>query len=280
MNECCNKCCVDKCINLNFRDIIYSINEQITILSSCKINDLKYGYKCKDHTDFKINKLSLQKWVLENYKKFSKCICLTDINIIKEDIQTTINCKPSYYKDLIIDKSNYDNWNKLNPYAVSRESWEKYVYQVCGELSLEISVETACNFIYDIQVQNISCDLVSALSVYSKECEIQFSKDVYTKPECKIAFQELISKSPNCNLDFKTYIKLINTCNLRPEIIKEVYACDLKLELTNNKPCLITNKNSYCLDDIKFTKTLCDDSCNIITEVPKIEKFIREYKKR
>lgn len=280
MNECCNKCCVDKCVNLNFRDIIYSINEQITTLSSCKINDLKYGFKCKDHTDFKINKLSLQKWVLENYQKFSKCICLSDINIIKEDVKTTINCKPSLYKDLIIDSSNQQEWNKLNPYAVSRESWEKYVYQVCEDLSLDITIETACNFIYDIQVQNISCNVLSALSVYSKECEINFVKDIYTKQECKIAFQELVTKIPTCNLDFKTYTKLINNCNLRPEIIKEVYSCDLKLEIINAKPYLNTTNNSYCLDDIKFTKTLTDNTCDILTDIPEIEKFIREYKKR
>jgi len=277
MRECCNKCCKDICTNIDVRDLIYKAKLKITELSNCKINELKYGFVCKNDPDFLISKISLQKWVLENSNKFTNCLCLSDINFIKEDLTRIVDCNYLDRKDLIIDKSNQQSWNTENPYCISRERWEEMVYKVCGDLSLEIEIKKGCDFVFDIYSKNISCDLIAGLSVYSKQCEVKFEKNVVSSKECKLQFDKLVKDIPSCDLNYKLYNKLVNKCNVKHNLIAEAYSCGLKFDIDGNCPIIKSKNSSHNLCDFKFKNILYDVSCEFLIDKPNVQKFIREY---
>lgn len=271
--NCCTKSCNEVCATFDINDIIYSIKEKIVEYSISYLNDLKYGFKCKPDTQFNINKLSAQKWVLENLSKFKNCFCNSDLQFIKEDIQTTVNCKPKCKLDLIVDDSNIQEWNVNNPYCISKELWETLVYKVCGELSMDIDISTACNLIFDIYTEEKQCLIVEQISVKNNEqCSIDFKPIITKKEDCKIEFKKLIEENKNCDLTLHKYTKLINQCNLDYDIINSIYSCNLKIQFKNNKPYLYTKSGNYCIEDLKFE--IKDKSCNLKETIEKIIKNV------
>ena len=271
--ECCIKSCNGVCATFDIDDILYSIKEKISEYSKSFLDDLKYGFKCKPDTQFNINKLSAQKWVLENLSKFKNCFCDSDLQIIKEDIQTTVNCRPICKKDLIIDDSLVLEWNKNNPYCISKELWETLVYKVCGELSIKIDISTACNLIFDIYTEEKHCDLINSISIKNHEkCELDFKAQITKKDECKLEFKKLIQIHPKCNLTLHKYTKLINECNLNFDIINEIYNCNLKVQFKNSTPYLYTKSSNYCIQDLKFN--VKDKSCSLKETIEKIIKNV------
>lgn len=271
--ECCIKSCNGVCATFDIDDILYSIKEKISEYSKSFLDDLKYGFKCKPDTQFNINKLSAQKWVLENLSKFKNCFCDSDLQIIKEDIQTTVSCKPICKKDLIIDDSLVLEWNKNNPYCISKELWETLVYKVCGELSIKVDISTACNLIFDIYTEEKHCDLINSISIKNHEkCELDFKAQITKKDECKLEFKKLIQIHPKCNLTLHKYTKLINECNLNFDIINEIYNCNLKVQFKNSTPYLYTKSSNYCIQDLKFN--VKDKSCSLKETIEKIIKNV------
>jgi hypothetical protein len=234
-------CCVNHGI-YELDSLLYDVRQQILSLAEKLNNFAKYGYSRFDQYNNlkKFSALKAQKDTLENHiyslkKGLEPCLSCNQIQLIMENIRSTIPCDIIIRKDIDNDTSNKESWNKSNPYCVSREKWEELVYRVCDDLGFDIKVisfKNLCDITFETSINPLFCDIIFDIRKRKKECELNYNIKISEK-NCKLDFK-ILKESTSCDLDYETYRKLIN-CKLTSKIIKDVYSCDMKLVLDKDR---------------------------------------------
>ena len=186
----------------------------------------------------------------------------------------TYDCTTSTPK-VIVNSTNKEQWEELNPDCINRKQWERIAYKICNKYKLDIStekIETICNIAFDITKNIVDCKLLSVLSVHQKLCELNITLEV-SKESCKIQHNLLVEKYPTCDITLKDYITLTK-CNYSFDIISEVYNNNCKIEINKSSILLITPSCSYDLNkDLKFANVIAKNDA----DCKKLEIILEEY---
>lgn len=245
------------------------INSKLSKLSTLIANSLYYktDYKCKEDLPLillsKANIDCLDKYELKKYKSI--------LNTLLFDCVT-------YDKEVTVDNTNRESWEVNNPSCVSRKQWEKIALKICHEYKLDFIVENidkACDIAFDITKKVIDCEVLTAISVQQKMCELNIKVD--TNPDkCSAEYKLLIEKYPECNLTKREYITLLDK-NFSFEVISSVYDKKLKLEVdSRGNTNLVSPLNNYSIQkDLQFKEIIVDSKTKSLT-VPR--RMLNDYK--
>lgn len=275
------------------------INSKLSKLSTIIVNSLYYktSYKCKEDLPLillsKANPDCLDKYELKKYKGL--------LNTLLFD------CVVSE-KEVTVNNTNREDWEKNNPSCVSRKQWEKIALKICKQYKLDIllerlndncevdlqilsknnneecdlnfevnkqSMDKICDIAFDISKKIIDCEVLTAISIQQKMCEFNIKVDM-NKDKCSAEYKLLIEKYPECNITKREYIKLLDT-NFSFEVISSIYQKRLKLEVDSyGKTFLVSPLNKYSIDkDLKFKEIVVDNNTRDIV-FPK--KILNDYK--
>ena len=290
-----SKCCQCKCYNCGYDlmeldSLLYNLKKELIQLSDANLDYLYYKYKKSTSSDF--IKISYYIWALKKIvNKFSLnreiCLCPDEIGQIYSDAAATLKVVKNYYeleerRDVKVDLSSELLWTKNNPYCSSREDWERLSYVLCRELEVEITItELKCDFAFDLVKEEISCDVLTALSVAQKACDLNIDIN-RTDIQCKAEWKVFLEQYPG-TIDLKTYKTALQTHKLTYEAIKAIYDSGLTLGLNKIGTCQINSKlTSYDLSDIKFNNLITStsiNSSNLISTSKEtdIKRFLTDY---
>jgi hypothetical protein len=299
--SCCNlgncssdNTCCKVFTNASIVSIINNIDKEINLYSKSRIANFLYGYKSKDNVEEFIVRLTSYKKVLESFRisllhDQIPCLCSCKIDKLVSKISKLIgkDCSTECRKDVTVEENL--GWILYNPYCVARGKWEKAAYQVCGELHMDVEItrqEDICDITFELISNNISCNIISAISVYAKVCDLTANVDIKTdscnltfdfqKTEevCKINYKKLVTDT-SCDLSYKKYLSLLD-CKLNHSIIADVYGNKLRLDIIDDKPHLITSQRSYNLCDLKFTE-VSSNACELLNFKPEVKEYLNSY---
>ena len=174
--------------------------------------------------------------------------CLTDILFenLKSNVLSLTNPAAIYCDaTVVIDDTDKRAWELSHPYCISRTRWEELAYYICTDLSFELTTtEEKCLLIFDITTNQISCDTVAALSLYTKLCNLGY-KVVRTDGECRLDHSLLLADAnPNCHITYGLYKKLIE-CGLSYDIIKLLLCDNVGVSVRNGKVVIKTSTGEY-----------------------------------
>lgn len=266
--KCKDKCCI--CYNVKLEELIYGAKDTLDKLSVDRVKRIFFNYNCDKDVDEKIFLLSEYLWILEDERRKhdlggEPCLTCDELQCLAEKVRKlTYSCDLSGRRDIQVDTSEVEQWIAKSGACVSRERWEKLVYEVFCDLNLEIefdpikceldfsimSIEKACDLAFEISSELIKCDILFAIHVYKENCDLGF-KVTRTEEECKIDFNLLIEKI-DCDLDFDLYKALID-CNLSFDIIKTIYENGCTVTITEDGPVLETAIASYPFSSFNYS---------------------------
>lgn len=281
----CQDCGTNNCyISLEeIQNFIYNIEEKIKSLVCKRIDKYYYGYDCETDTcDLELYKFLLEKYLKDTLRGV-ECVCPDVIQKIISKLHQYIP-KPEDI-DRPIDKSKEEEWIRQNLKCTTKAKWKKLAYKICHELEIDIRIvpeEVVCDLALDIQIGNLDCNVVEALSVSSIACQQQVKVD-RTEQECKVD-HKLLLESLNDGPSFKTYMNAVRKHHMTFEQIKEIYKNGLSIESDKKGNCQIkTSLRSYPLDQLTFKNYFESDkvtSSGLITLKPsEIKRFQQDYKK-
>lgn len=293
-NSCSNQSCCSSLSNEDLVNVMNNIDNEIIAYSKHRINNYLYGYSYNKDTDHIISQLNSYKNSINRHRVSTlanekTCLCSCKVNALFEKVRklTGKDCTKKCRTDVIVGENT--GWMLKNPQCVARANWEKFSYNLCFELSMDVelmSVDDLCEISYDLSTKELSCDVIAAFSVYNHVCNITNSIDIFSKscdltfdatksePECKVQYTQLV-KTTNCDLSFKKYMNLLE-CKLNHSIVAEVYGKNLKLDIIDDKPHLITKSNSYNICDLKFKKMITEE-CETLNFKPEITNYLNSY---
>jgi len=245
------------------------INSKLSKLSTLIANSLYYKteYKCKEHIPLillsKANTSCLDKYELKNYN--------SKLNTLLFD------CTVSE-KEVTVDNTNRESWETNNPSCVSRKQWEKIALKICQEYKIDVvvqNIDKTCDIAFDITKKIIDCNVLTALSIQQKMCDLNIKVDTNVD-KCSAEYKLLIEKYPECNLTKKEYITLMDK-NFSFEVVSSVYQKKLKLEVdSKGNTTLISPVNNYDIQkDLRFKEIIVDSKTKDLT-LP--EKILNDYK--
>lgn len=239
------------------------LNTKLSKISATVLNQLHYGtpYNCNEDLPIILLKYSNPDcYNKQELKKYNDLL-----NSFLFDCQVA-------YKEIDINNSNRESWEKNNPGCVGRKQWEKLAYKICYQYKLDIIVEDSptcdieistekmdniCNIAFDITKNIIDCQVLTAISVQQKMCDLNITVE-RTKDECILDYKILIEKYDSCELSLKEYVTLIDE-NFSFEIISAIYDKKLSLEVTSEGVYLKSPINNYLIgEDIKFKEVIVD----------------------
>lgn len=266
--KCKENCCI--CYNIKLDELIYGAKDTLDKLSVDRVKKIYFNYNCDKNVDEKIFLLTDYLWILEDERRKhnlggESCLDCNELQCLAEKVRKlTYSCDLAGRRDVQVDTSGVEQWIAKSGACVSRERWEKLVYEVFCDLNLEIeidpikceldfklmSIEQACDLAFEISSELLNCDLLFAIYAYKENCNLGFTV-ARTEQECEIDFKLLLEKV-DCNLDFKTYKKLVD-CNLSFDIIKTIYENGCTVEITENGPVLQTAIGSYPFETFNYS---------------------------
>jgi len=267
-------CCTDHSPRV-LSDIIYSIDKHIVENTNKEYNYKVYGYARSSNNQEEFETLKVFRELLFRYRTSilfdnEPCLSCSDIQKVIEKVRklTGSQCKPSNRKDIYIDSSGKLDWDKNNPYCVSREKWEELAYHVCDAIGIDIKLtnkSALCDIYLELDINPIMCDVIYELSVHKRNCDLGY-KLVRTKEECALDYTILIKKT-NCDLTFDQYIKFID-CNVSHKLIRKVYDCGMSLEVNRSDdlcPIIVsTTGQKIPICDIDFNTIVNVSNCQSI----------------
>lgn len=295
---CCNSCsgnsCCSQVTNEQLVNLSNNVKKEIEKTSKSRINNLTLGYPAKSFSNDYINVLSNYDKIIVRYRKAilvqePPCLCACKFNKLIEKINKLVgkDCSKKCREDVVIEERL--DWIINNPHCVAAARWEKLVYQVCFDLSMDVelvSKKDLHSIVYEITKKELTCNIVAAFSVYDKVCKLTHDIDISSplctltfdinksKKECQIQYENLITTT-KCDLSFKKYMQLLE-CRLNHSIIADVYGKSLRLDIVDDKPHLVTSSNSYNICDLKFTE-LSTNNCEILDFKPEITEYLKSY---
>jgi len=192
----------------------------------------------------------VEKEIRNIYNDVDSCIC-TEALCKTKDIALDIvgfNCLNACRTDLMIDSSGEQAWIAANPYCVSRENWEKYIYQICNDLKFDIrivdfeNIKTKCNIVYDIVREY-------------RNCELDFTIEK-TEQDCRIQYNTLVTRH-DCNITYDTFRSLLE-CGITYNTIATAHDCGITFEIDseNNCPMIVTLTDRVNVCDLEEGETL------------------------
>lgn len=271
----CNSCgCPtikeDDCLSISISDldeIVYSINNRLCNLAQTIKNSLLYNYKCKGDEQEEFTKLtcyrdSLQRYLDKGVRGAKQCLSSDKIQCIIEKVKDIVPKSPRGVprKDLTIDDSLENLWIKSHPQCVTYNKWNKYSKILCDNLGVDLKIELqSCNFALEVTKKIIPCEVLLSAEVFTRATnELNMEVSRTSAKECKIDWELLLEKTPSCDLTLDAYKELVQEGNVSFDIIKEVYGCDLELEIDKlQEPCevvLKTKLGRYKLKDIAVSR--------------------------
>lgn len=294
MGKCSSNCTSCKIYtNADLVSIINNIDNEINKFSKGRILNYLYGYRYKDVKE-SITRLTSYKTVLNTFRisllhEEKPCLCSCKIDKLVSKISKLLgkDCAIHCRKDVTVEENL--GWILYNPYCVARGKWEKAAYQVCGELKMDVEITTQediCDITFDLISKALPCKIISAISVFSKVCDLTANVDIKsdacnltfdsqkTEEFCKINYQKLIT-DVSCDLSYKKYLNLLD-CKLNHSIIADVYGNNLRLDIIDDKPHLITSQRSYNLCDLKFTE-ISSNACELLNFKPEVKEYLDSY---
>ena len=292
MNKKCCSCSCEKCgYTLDeIDDLIYNLKLEKKELDTTALQSMYYGAQNNCVNSENIN-FSFYLWAL-NYISSTwamnkeVCLCPEEISKLYSNsvslLKEVKNTRKSNKKDVVIDEENEIVWIKNNPFCSSREQWERLSHIVCEKLDVKITVtEIKCDFTFDVVREEITCDVLTGLSVAETACKLGVIPK-RTEAECKAQWKVFIESFPG-GPDFKTFKTALKTHNLTYESIKAIYEAGLTLGLNKIGTCTLkTALNSYDLSDLSFSKLLTSDNISssglITTSIQTdVKKFLNDY---
>lgn len=245
------------------------INSKLSEISTLIANSLYYktNYKCKEDIPLillsKANTSCLDKYELKNYNN--------KLNSLLFDCIAT-------QKEVSVDNTNREDWEVNNPSCVSRKQWEKIALKICQQYKIDVIVENidkACDIAFDITKKIIDCDVLTAISIQQKMCDLNIKVDTNID-KCSAEYKLLIEKYPECNLTKKEYITLMDK-NFSYEVLSSIYDKKLKLEVdSRGNTTLVSPVNNYDIQkDLQFKEIIVDSKTKDLT-LPK--KILNDYK--
>ena len=199
------------------------INSKLSDISTIVANSYYYktNYACKE--DLPLILLS---------KANISCLDKNDLKKYNDKLNTLLfDCKTTT-KEVTVDSKNREQWEMSNPSCVSRKQWERIALKICTQFKLEFIVEDmdkACDIAFDITKKIIDCEVLTAVSIQQKMCELNIKVD-NNIDKCSTEYKLLIEKYPECNLSKREYITLLDN-NFSFEVISSIYEKKLKLEV-------------------------------------------------
>ena len=236
-------CCSNHSVN-TIDDLIYSIDDSIAQMGKELLYFELYGYRigeCKNldkYVQLKTQREVLKKYMVSFLKGATTCLKCKELEIIIENVKKVLGhqCFVFTRKDIEIDSSNKSEWDRNNPYCVSREKWEELAYRVCGDLGFNLEVidlSTACEITFNTVITPQFCDIIADIKVEKQNCELTSTLTI-EEEKCEFDYNILVT-STSCNLSYKLYKELLS-CNLTSKIIREVYDCDMSLKINKENP--------------------------------------------
>jgi hypothetical protein len=255
------------------------INTKISKISDIILKQLHYNspYKCNE--DLPVILLKYANTECYNKKELKKYNDLLNSYLF--------DCKVPY-REITINNDKREEWEKNNPGCVSRKQWEKIAYKICYEYKLDILIEDSpvcdveisteqmdniCNIAFDITRNIIDCQVLTAISVQQKMCDLNITVE-RSKEECVLDYKILIEKYNSCDLSLKEYITLIDE-KFSFEIISAIYDKNLSLEVTSQGVYLTSPVSKYLIGrDLRFKEVIVDSTTKDIV-FP--ENILSEY---
>lgn len=266
-NICLNDLCSGGCCDIDYKTlsgIAYNLRLKIAEIGDNYAERLKEGISCSpkafDFRSHSIGRTSLSKeaQLIVQYKKLRQllftvekevknlynevdsCVSSKVICKIKEEAIGILgyNCLNVCRSDVRITTEGLEDWIEANPYCISRESWEKYLYRVCNDMQIEISaVKVRCDLVFDIVRQYRS----GATSIGAGNL-----KD---DTDCKIEYQ-LLAQKLDCGITYDIY-KTLHDCGITYDLISQALECGItfSLDRENNCPMIFTVQGGFSLCD-------------------------------
>ena len=288
-------CCHCDCYNCGYSlweldALLYNLKLELIKLSEDNLPFLKFKYK--KSTDEEIVKISFYIYSLQYVTNRlsadrTVCLCPDELGKLYSKAEETLGSIKNIYeledrKDVTIDLTKELEWIKNNPYCSSREDWERLSFVLCRDLKVEITAtELKCNFTFDVVKEEITCDVLTALSIAEKACKLNVIIK-RTDEQCKAEWKVFLEQYPG-TINFKTYKSALNNHNLTFEAIKAIYDAGLTLGLNKLGTCYLkTNLTSYDLSDISFSNLITSQSINSsnlisTTKQTDLKKFLTDY---
>lgn len=259
-----------------------NINNKLSEISELIKNNLYYGYPYSCNDDLPL--ILLSKANVDCYNK-------EQLKKYKDRLDYFLYSCTSEFSDIHIDSSNREKWERENPTCLNRKAWERIALKICYDYKLDVfleklsdncnldlsivrNIDNVCNIAFDITKKIITCDILTAISIQQKMCDLNIVVE-RTRDECILDYKILIEKFESCNLSKKDYVTLIDS-NFSYEIISAIYNNNLKLEVTSSGVNLLGPISSYKIgEDLRFDNIIVDSTTKDLI-FPKT--ILNEYK--
>lgn len=191
------------------------------------------------------------------------CLSSKQLERLVGDINRYTNPKNFICKENIeIDNSNVMQWELSHPHCVTRNRWEELAYRICDDLDIKMeSINKSCELVFDLSQEIISCDTITALSIYEQICNIE-GKVIRTDRECKIDYELLLEKHSECDITYDIYRKLI-ACGMSYDIIEQIICDGLTIGIEDGVPTIKSILGTYVVgSNISFNNIISPNACN------------------
>ena len=221
-------------------------------------NSLFYGYPNQCVIDIEVNKNLLQIYERERVRKVlggEGCLKPNQLAYLESFLlQQSKKCRTVNRSDLSVDTTSLDSWVDMNPFCVSRETWEKRAYQICVGLSLDLkSTELVCDLAMDIVSKSGTCDIVLALKAKAEICDVlQLDLKKVCEEDCQLSFDLLKSECEQCDINLSTYTRCIQECGLGVNFLNIVCKAGATVTVANNTATFTLGKSSFTAQDLMF----------------------------
>lgn len=204
------------------------------------------------------------------------CLTAAELQTLFEKVnRITVSCESITPRpDLETDETYVDGWILQNPYCVAREKWEYLAYDILCNLQLEVQLidkTVACDLTLDISRKDIVCDIMVAIDICQKNCDLnlevtrkdcrlcELDFDVLTRDSTCVEGMNLFAEAMGTPFTFEEYYKLIEQ-NVSAGVILCVYqngAClsvqeALDQDVTEPQVVLHTTTGQYPINLIRF----------------------------
>lgn len=277
--------------------LIYRIHESRECASQSYINQAFYSDNANCCRDEKENVVDL--WILNQIRDSiinGSEICLTEdeVSKIASFLIREGHCDMKIHSRKDISFVQSSSYIAENPNCLGGPAWFRFANMVCDVMKVDIKIEPlSCiadmtskskmaSLIYDIQIEQITCDFAYVASVYAENCKTEFdlkrekidcemdiglisekincetTSDISIIEQCKENFE--INISPICDMTFDTYLELLD-CKMNTDLMVRLLDCNIELSANVEKLCVFAKTESgniYNLNEL-FTGSI--DEC-------------------
>lgn len=294
---CCDSICPKPCCEkdwevedfnwaiVNAYKYLYVAEKRLLCSYQDLLSKLHYGYQCDIAAEQSIDKAkelrNAIKRELKRYKYKTKCLCKDQLQFLFEKTEKLEKCKLAATH---VQIETDENWVKRNLLCASREDWEMYATALCALLNLQITVskeqtsDTTCNIAFEITKSQQFCDLLVAVAIIKRACDMGLQFDV-TKHQCKIEWDILLEKYPSCTIDLKTYI-MCKEQGMTYDLVKLILDAGLDIQTRDGELFILGLLQEYKLNSLSFSGVPArTDETETFYSNPKafVEKYLRDY---